>query len=58
MKSNNNQKDGGQAEKTRPIIENKKQDQFQFVSLWIWRSRCFVIPYIFEKHETWSSFIL
>ena len=50
----NDEKDGEEAEKVRPIIENTKQGPFQFVSVWFWCSRCFYIPYIFTKRETWS----
>jgi len=42
-----------------PTIENEKQDPFQFVSVWFWCSRCFRIPYVFNKHETrFLSFLI
>lgn len=41
-----------------PTIENEKQNTFQFVSVWFWCSRGFVISYIFTKHEIWSTSIL
>jgi len=44
--------------KSKLMINNEKQDLFQLVSIWFWCSRYFIIPYIFNKHETWSSFIL
>ena len=40
-----------QAEKARLTIDSEKQDPFQFASVWLWRSRCVIIPYIFNKHE-------
>ena len=45
--------------KVRLINDNEKQDHFQFVSVWLWSSKCFINPYIFKyKHETWYSLIL
>jgi len=45
--------------KVRLINDNEKQDHFQFVSAWLWSSKCFINPYIFKyKHETWYSLIL
>jgi len=37
-----------QAETARLIIDNEKQDSFQFVSIWLWCSRWFINPYIFK----------
>ena len=36
------------AEKARFMINNETQDTFQFVSVWLWCSRCFIIPYTIE----------
>jgi len=30
------------------IIDNEKKDSFQFVSVWLWSSKCFINPYIFK----------
>jgi len=35
-------------EKARIIIDNEKQDTFQFVSVWLRFWRCFINPCIFE----------
>jgi len=42
----------------RVIATNEKKTYFRFVSVWFWCSKCFIIPYIFNKHKTWSPFIL
>jgi len=40
------------AKKARLIINNEKQDPFQFVSVWLWVSRCCINPYILStKHD-------
>jgi len=45
--------------KVRLLNVSDKQDHFQFVSVWLWSSKCFINPYIFKyKHETWYSLIL
>ena len=28
------------------------------MSIWLWSSRCFTIPYSYNKHDTWFSLIL
>jgi len=30
------------------MIDSEKQNPFQFVSVWLWSSRCFINPYIFK----------
>ena len=35
--------------KKKDSIDNEKRDPFQFVSVWLWSSRCCVHPYIFKK---------
>jgi len=53
-RESNDEKVGQQAEKTRPVFDNVKQDSFQFVSIWFWHSKCCIIPNIFNKYEAWS----
>jgi len=57
-RKSNGEKRGQQARKARSIIENQTQDPFQFVSIWLWCSRCFIIPSCYNKHDTWFSLIL
>jgi len=40
------------------IIENYKQNPFQLVSIWLWYSRCFIIPYSYNKLDTWFTLTL
>jgi len=37
-------------------IENKTP--FEFVSIWLWCSRCYIIPYCYNRHGTWFSLML
>jgi len=36
-------------QKAGPIIDLKKQDPFHFVSIWLWCSRCFIIPHSYNR---------
>jgi len=57
-RKSNDEEDGDKQKKAKLIIDNEKQDPFQFASVWLWSSRCFSNPYILNKHETGSFLIL
>jgi len=40
--------------KARLTIDNEKHDTFQFVSIWLWSSRCLFISISLNKYEIWS----
>jgi len=49
-KQKSNDEEGGDKQKSKThTIDNEKQDSFQFVSVWLWSSRCFVHLYIFKQ---------
>ena len=48
LRKSKNEEGGNKQKKVRLIIDNEKQDPFQFVSVWLWSSKCFITPYIFK----------
>jgi len=43
----NDEKGGDKQKKQESIIDNQKQDTFQFVNAWLRFWKCFINPYIF-----------